>query len=592
MSHHHQRSMHSSSSTKDENLDFVYLNNPPTGVGPDSTTSSSNSFYNYSAESPSFHHHHHQYGAEHQAALSSNAFSHFTNYQQPHFQAGMVVGKPDHHYSPVPQNVFSSNNYDPAVSNKGYSAARTFSGNDLLADNSSGRNLRRLNSDVSSAFEFGTYNPFQGSPLEITNLTRLDSRSNSLISEEQAAPIQQQVVQPVQNEPYYETAELQMDDSPSETGQHASGSSSKRSYKDVLTISQNRSESPNNNASSSPAETVAHTTVTNNSRSSKVDNEQTRKETYKDKLLSSSSSNKIASSQPASSSSVSSPAQPTKQQTQSSSLNNHRSQINTNPKKPLKINNNLAAAKVTITFFKIFIYIIYFSIYYLQGNVKAGEKNWTSGHNESFRSVRSQTDLGGGIGNKKPKSGGGNRTASLSDNPSFERLPASDDESGDEGVGVSPIEVRKEPKKSDRKGNKSRTESNIKENERSVNRGRHQKKHTQQSRSAALARAYFPKVYYFISCSYNNKCNKLRIGGTTLWMVLYVALQPVRRCAPNELQSIVAGPPELPDGVLGEELPSDGLDQVANKIWPAVRDNTLASFHTRILPIFSTQFSR
>jgi len=334
--------MHSSSSsTKDENLDFVYLNNPPNG---DSTTSSSNSFYNYSAESPSFHHHHHQYGAEHQAALSSNAFSHFANYQQPHFQTGMVVGKPDH-YSPVPQNVFSGNTYDPAAINKGYSAARTFSGNDLLADNSSGRNLRRLNSDVSSAFEFGTYNPFQGSPLEITNLTRLDSRSNSLISEEQAAPIQQQVVQQVQNEPYYETAELQLEDLPSETG--ASGSSSKRSYKDVLTISQNRSESPNNNASSSPAETVAHTTVTNNSRSSKVDNEQTRKETYKDKLLSSSSSsnNKIASSQPASPS-VSSPAQPTKQQTQSTSLNNHRSQINTNPKKPLKINNNLAAGKV------------------------------------------------------------------------------------------------------------------------------------------------------------------------------------------------------------------------------------------------------
>lgn len=350
MSHHHQRSMHSSSSsTKDENLDFVYLNNPPTGVGSDSTTSSSNSFYNYSAESASFHHHHHhQYGADHQAALSSNAFSHFANYQQPHFQTGMVVGKPDHHYSSVPHNVFSGDAYDPVVSNKGYSAARTFSGNDLLADNSNGRNLRRLNSDVSSAFEFGTYNPFQGSPLEITNLTRLESRSNSLISEEQAAPIQQQVVQPVHNEPFYETVELHMEDSPSETGQNASGSSSKRSYKDVLTISQNRSESPNNNASSSsPVETVAHTAVTNNSRSSKVDNEQTRKETYKDKLLSSSSSNKIASSQPASSSpSVSSPAQPTKQQTQSTSLNNHRSQINTNPKKPLKINNNLAAGKV------------------------------------------------------------------------------------------------------------------------------------------------------------------------------------------------------------------------------------------------------
>lgn len=126
--------------------------------------------------------------------------------------------------------------------------------------------------------------------------------------------------------------------------------------------------------------------------------------------------------------------------------------------------------------------------------MKAGEKNWTSGHNESFRSVRSQTDLGGGIGNKKSKSGGGNRTASLSDNPSFEHLPVSDEEDDDDRVGVSPVEVRKELKRSDRKGNKSRTESNNKENERSINRGRHKTKHTQQSRSAALARAYFPKV--------------------------------------------------------------------------------------------------
>jgi hypothetical protein len=366
---------------KDENLEFDFLQ----------PVQESDSYVYYSPESAFSH----PYSAE---ATQTN-YSHYGSYQSP-FQ------KMDHQYSPVPRNIYT-NDFESVP--KGYS--RTFSGNDLLADNTaaSGRCLRRFNSDIPSYCDFGTYNPFQGSPLEIANLSLLENR-----------PVLEEQVQHI-NEPTYETELLQ--EEPTETVQ------SKRTYKDVLTFP-TRSESPGN-----ASEAV--------SRKSKVENE-IRKETYKEKLLS--------PKQETASSFTKATPPPVKP-----GLNNHRSQVNTNPKRPLKINNNLTSGNIS------------------KGNAKSpSEKNWHS-VNESVRSVRSQTDLGGIKKKNRP---------SLIDSPSFE-LPPSDDES------VTPVEVRtKDMKKNERMKIKVREKDNEKSNR------RQNKRNPPPSTSATLARAYFPKVCF------------------------------------------------------------------------------------------------
>ncbi len=366
---------------KDENLDFDYLNPAP----------DSGSYVYYPAESAF----HHQYAGE----TAQTSYSHYSNYQNP-FQNAKTA---DHQYSPVPRNMFTSESFESA--NKGYS--RTFSGNDLLAENtsvSSGRCLRRFNSDIPSYCDYGTYNPFQGSPLEIANLSLLENR-----------PVDDQVQH--NHEPTYETELLP--EEPAEIVQ------SKRTYKDVLTFP-TRSDSPGN--------------ASEVSKKTKLENE-IRRETYKDKLL----SPKLES--PSLSKATSVPNKP--------GLNNHRSQVNTNPKKPLKINNNLATGNI------------------IKGNTKSpSEKNWHSA-NESVRSVRSQTDLGGIKKKNRP---------SLIDSPSFE-LPPSDDES------ITPVEVRaKDLKKNERTKMKIREKDNEKSNR------RQNKRNPPPSTSATLARAYFPKV--------------------------------------------------------------------------------------------------
>lgn len=365
---------------KDENLDFNFLN----------PVLDSASYVYYSPES-SFNH---SYTEE----ASQPAYSPYSgNYQNPFHSAKT------NQYSPIPRNIFTSESFDSGT--KGYT--RTFSGNDLLAENTAvaGKCLRRFNSDIPSYCEFGTYNPFQGSPLEISNLGLLESR-----------PAEEQCQQ--NTEPVYET-EL-VHDEPAEAVQN------KRTYKDVLTFP-TRSESPIN----SP-ETLLKKTKPESD---------TRKETYKDKLL----SPKLEPSP------ITAKATPSGKP----SLNNHRSQVNTNPKRPLKINNNLSTGSIT------------------KGNSKSQtEKNWHS-VNESVRSVRSQTDLGGIRKKNRP---------SIIDSPSFE-FPPSDDES------VSPIEIKsKDLKKIER--TKSKTKE--KESEKSIR--RQSKKSSPPSTSATLARAYFPKV--------------------------------------------------------------------------------------------------
>jgi hypothetical protein len=96
--------------------------------------------------------------------------------------------------------------------------------------------------------------------------------------------------------------------------------------------------------------------------------------------------------------------------------------------------------------------------------------------NESVRSVRSQTDLGGIKKKNRP---------SLIDSPSFE-LPPSDDES------VTPVEVRtKDLKKNER------IKIKIKEKDSEKTNRRQTKRNPPPSTSATLARAYFPKVGFY-----------------------------------------------------------------------------------------------
>lgn len=368
---------------KDENLDFEYLN---------PTVQNSGSYVYYSTE-PTFQH---PYAAE----TTQTSYSHYGDYQHSFQNA-----KSDNQYSPAPRNMFASEAFDSG--SKGYS--RTISDNDLLVENSiSCRNLRRFNSDLATPYyDYRTYNPFQGSPLEIANLSLLENR-----------PVEEQVQQI--NQPAYDTEPLH--EEPAELVQN------KRTYKDVLTFP-TRSESPSNSVEAT--------------KKTKVENE-IRKETYKEKLL----SPKLDTPQNMTKVSPAAPIKP--------ALNNHQSQVNTNPRRPLKINNNLASGNINRT------------------NIKSpSEKNWHS-VNESVRSVRSQTDLGGIKKKNRP---------SLIDNPSFE-LPPSDDES------ISPIEIRtKDLKKNEKTKVKIREKDNEKMNRRQI------KRNPPPSTSATLARAYFPKVF-------------------------------------------------------------------------------------------------
>ena len=161
MSHHHHHS-------KDENMDFDYLN----------ADSSSSSYYYGAAESSSSSFlHSSSYSAEHVAS----PYSPYSSYaqQSPYHQNAAVKNEDQHqHYTSVPQNLFGTGQAYEQAGLKGYS--RTFSGNDLLSDNSSpARGLRRYNSDVPAYSQFGTYNPFQGSPLEFSNLNRMENRRYS-----------------------------------------------------------------------------------------------------------------------------------------------------------------------------------------------------------------------------------------------------------------------------------------------------------------------------------------------------------------------------------------------------------------------------
>ena len=422
---------------KDENLDFDYLNS--------AVPEQSNGYVYYSTEPTSYH----SYSAE----QAPNSFQHYSSYPNPFQNA-----KQDYQYSPVPRNMFSSEAYETGA--KGYS--RTFSGNNLLAENtssasssSSGRCLKRYNSDIPSYCEFGTYNPFQGSPLEIANLSLLENRS-----------VETDQVQHV-SEPIYETEIV-----PEEAAVPPEAVQNKRSYKDVLTFPQH-SESPNSveqlSKSKADNETARKETqkdgkdgisFSNRSDSpsssegmgrSKMENE-IRKETYKDKLLSPKVETSSTSQPKASSTAV------------KSNLNNSRSQINTNPKRPLKINNNLAASNNA-------------SVNKSIGK-NPNEKNYSL--NESVRSVRSQTDLGG-----IRKKGG----PSLMDNPSFELPPSDDDDV------PSPVEIRanrSDLKRTEKGKSKIREKEN---NERSSRTNKHHKRNPPARTSATTwARAYFSKV--------------------------------------------------------------------------------------------------
>lgn len=367
---------------KNDNLDFEFLN----------PVQDSSSYVYYSTE-PAFPH---PYAGE----ATQTTYSHYGDYQHPFQNA-----KPDNQYSPAPLNMFASESFDSG--SKGYS--RTISDNDLLTENSvpCSRTLRRFNSDIPSYYDYGTYNPFQGSPLEIANLSLLENR-----------PVDEQVQSTSQTS--YESELVQEE--------HVEAVQNKRTYKDVLTFP-TRSESPG--SIEAP-------------KKGKMENE-LRKETYKERLLS--STNKVEVPLNLSKPNTTPSVKP---------LNNHQSQVSVNPKRPLKINNDLASGSIN------------------KGNMKSpSEKNWHS-VNESVRSVRSQTDLGGIKKKNRP---------SLIDSPSFE-LPPSDDEF------VTPIEVRtKDLKKNEKTKVKARDKDNEKSNR------RHNKRNAPHSVSATLARAYFPKVF-------------------------------------------------------------------------------------------------
>ena len=449
-------------SRKDENSEFNYLNPIPDSSPSHQYAAHFNTHTAHVyAETPTFHPY----------VEPPNIYPSYANYSGPYHQTAI---KSDHYPQSTCNNLmFQNGNYEMGSKERSMMfPARTFSGNDLLSDNSpiAGRSLRRLNTEIpiSSAnyCDFGTYDPFQGSPLEITNLGLHESRTTvveqpyepmkvtpiKIIPEVAEVPLspmqekqkQEQQLQQQQNE------ETQLQDIQQHHTQHQDQNQhqSKRSYKDVLTFP-TRSESPVSQPNF--GEPVPGKL--------KIDNE-TRKETYKDKLLS------VAKSESTSNVSKTIPIV-----TKTVNLNNHRSQPNNNPKKPLKINNNLASNPAKAT-------------------GKGMEKNWHS-HNESVRSVRSQTDLGGV---KKRNRG---QSLASTENTSFE-FPPSDDEDMDDGDGVGAtignisIEVRIKEKK-------SRSKVKEKENERGAGCSRRSlhKRNPQPNSRAAFARAYLPKVKSF-----------------------------------------------------------------------------------------------
>ena len=321
---------------------------------------------------------------------TSSYYSHYSsNYPNPYRNA-----KPDQQYSQVPcPTMFQSESFESGQ--KSYT--RTFSGNDLSGSTS--RCIRRQNSDVPTYCDFATYDPFQGSPIEITNLSLLEDRS----------------VEQVDHSSELSQA-TELNENPTVTPQN------KRSYKDVLTFPL-QSESLN---SETPIK-------------SKFDNE-TRKDSYKEKLL-----NTKNDTPPN-----------VKNLHVKSSLNNHRNQPNSNLKKPLKINNNLAGNLK-------------------KGSTKNPEKN-VQQSNESLKSARSQTDCNG---IKKR-----NRPISLADSVSLETLPSEDE------IQVASVEIRSKEKIKE----KSKSRTRDRENERPSR--KHHRKNPLPNHSSALAKAYFPKVTF------------------------------------------------------------------------------------------------
>lgn len=361
---------------KDESLAFDYLN----------PVLDSDSYVYCSPDPP----YHDTYSRE-PTRSSFTAYSDFENHSE--------NGKLDNQYTSVPRNMFSSETFEST--SKGYS--RTFSGNDLLSENSMPeRILRRFNSDLPSYCNYAIYDPFQGSPLEIANLGLLES-------------------QPVEhsyhvNEESYETELIQ--EEPSEMVQ------SKRTYKDVLTF---------------PTQSDIAGNLLETPKKLKPENE-FRKESYKEKLT----NTKLDAS------TLSKPV-PTK-----APLNNHHNRVNSNLKRPLKINNNFVTGNASKSSMK-----------------SPSEKNWHS-VNESVRSVRSQTDLGG----LKKK----NRMFPV-DGLSFELNSPSEDEC------VTPTEVRsRDSKKMDKTKMKNREKETEKQSK------RQSKRNPPPNSSATFARSFFPKV--------------------------------------------------------------------------------------------------
>lgn len=172
---------------------------------------------------------------------------------------------------------------------------------------------------------FGTYDPFQGSPLEISNFSFLDSREPP--QAEEPPPVQQvPVVEPVVEVP-----------PPKEQIEEVQ----KRSYKDVLTIPP------------SPTLPIRSVGIQKNDEDPATEIGKPKISNTKQEVLST-----------------------TPKHLAKTNLNNHRIQININPKKPLKINNNLSSS----------------SNISKKGNNKVEEKNLPTS-NESVRSVPSQTDF-------------------------------------------------------------------------------------------------------------------------------------------------------------------------------------------------------
>ena len=162
---------------------------------------------------------------------------------------------------------------------------QAFSEGELLTDNPVSTCLRQLNNDYC---DFGTYDPFQGSPLEITNLS-----------------LHENLPPPALIETYFgseaSASNFEVQENQPETVLN------KRSYKDALTFAWGES---------SNTETATKTNKVN----------KLKRETSKEKANSCRTDT----------------VQITPKSVTKVGLNNHRCQLNANSKKPLKIKNNLS----------------------------------------------------------------------------------------------------------------------------------------------------------------------------------------------------------------------------------------------------------